>query len=297
MPELPEVESLRRSLLPFICGKTISSAEVLQPKIVSSKGNKRVALSEKKVEFEQGVSGEKILNIRRRAKNLVFELSGGKQILVHLKMTGQLVFQNKKEKIYGGHPIDIFSSSLPGKHTRIIFHLSDGTLFYNDTRMFGYVLYYESPEQFEHEQHFSHLGLEPDDPAFTLEYLSEKLRSSSGRLKSVLMEQKIVVGLGNIYCDEVCFFAGVKPSRFCRSLKKSEIKKLHEGVNVILSRAIELGGSSISAYLLADGSRGNYAREHKVYGRAGKPCLQCGTALKKTVIHGRTTVYCSHCQK
>lgn len=297
MPELPEVESLRRSLIPFIVGKKIIRAEVLTPKIVSGKGNKRTPLSMKKEEIELGVKGETILELRRRAKNIVIVLSGGKRLLIHLKMTGQLVFQNGREQVSGGHPINLSKTLLPAKHTRIIFSLSDGTLFYNDTRMFGYVLYFPSEESFEREEHFSFLGFEPDDPAFTSDVFYHRLRSSSGRLKSVLMDQKIVVGLGNIYCDEVCFFARVRPSRFCKRVSKREAAELFKGIHLILNRAIALGGSSISAYLLADGSRGNYAREHKVYGRGGKACLECGKILTKTTIHGRTTVYCPQCQR
>lgn len=297
MPELPEVESLRRSLIPFIVGKKIVGVNVLTPKIVSGKGNKRTPLLRKKAEFESGLQGETIVELRRRAKNIVIVFSNGKYVLIHLKMTGQLVFQNDREQVSGGHPINLAHTVLPGKHTRIIFSLSDGTLFYNDTRMFGYVLYFPSSEAFEREAHFNGLGFEPDDPAFTADALYQSLRSSSGRLKSVLMDQKIVVGLGNIYCDEVCFFARVRPSRFCKRISKREAGRLYEGMGVILSRAIALGGSSIAAYLLADGSRGNYAREHKVYGRGGKPCLVCATPLVKTIVHGRTTVYCPQCQK
>ena len=297
MPELPEVESLRRSLLPYVKGKQIRSVEVFESKIVSSKGTTRVGSAEKKNEFEQGLAGEYILDIERRAKNLIFLLSQNKKMFVHLKMTGQLVFASATDVISGGHPIQLSEITLPNKHTRIQFHLSDGNLYYNDIRMFGYVLYYQTEEAFLKQAHFEHLGYEPDDPTFTLREFFKLIRKKSGTVKSVLMDQTIVVGLGNIYCDEVCFYAGVKPNRLCRSLKKSEIERLHHGIHIILERAISLGGSSVANYLLADGSRGNYAREHKVYGRSGMKCFLCETQLKKILVHGRTTVYCPKCQR
>lgn len=297
MPELPEVESLRRSLLTHVQGACIRSVCVFEPKIVSSKGTKRIGIMEKKHDFEKGLVGEIILDIQRRAKNLIFILSHEKRMIVHLKMTGQLVFKGNKKQVSGGHPIELSETVLPNKHTRIQFELSNGFLFYNDIRMFGYVLYFSNEKDFLEELHFVDLGFEPNDPQFTVSNFSKLIRSKSSSVKSALMDQKIVVGLGNIYCDEVCFYAGVRPNRICSTLKKDEIERLYNGIRLILEKAIALGGSSIANYLLADGSRGNYAREHKVYGRSGLKCLICGSDLKKMNVHGRTTVYCPKCQR
>ena len=130
-----------------------------------------------------------------------------------------------------------------------------------------------------------------------MQIFEQNLKKQTGILKKVFLEQKAVVGLGNIYADEVCFEAGVLPNRNIKTLNKKEILALFEAIKKILVKAVDLGGSSIANYLLADGSRGNYAREHKVYGRAGKECLVCGNILQKTQLAGRTTVFCQICQK
>ncbi|GAB4145149.1 MAG: bifunctional DNA-formamidopyrimidine glycosylase/DNA-(apurinic or apyrimidinic site) lyase [Patescibacteria group bacterium] len=302
MPELPEVESLRRSLVPYIVGQKIKSVKVLKPKLVSAKGTIRSESAEKVSEFEFELKGEKIVAIDRIAKNLILRMESGKLILIHLKMTGQLVYRasttSKNSRIItGGHPIELSEIELPHKHSHVIFELEQGTLFFNDTRMFGYLLYYPSWSALESENHFTKLGVDPLGPDFSYEYFEKSMQKKTGRLKSVFMNQEVVVGLGNIYCDEVCFEAGVLPTRPVSTLKKSELKKLYQAIVRILNLAVELGGSSVANYLLADGSRGNYAREHKVYNRASKPCLICSNPLKKIIINSRTTVFCEVCQK
>jgi formamidopyrimidine-DNA glycosylase len=301
MPELPEVESLKLGLIKYLIGQKIKKVEVQKPKLVSAKGTVRSESKAKVLEFIDGLEGETILNITRRAKNLIFELSSGKILLIHLKMTGQLVFKssgaNFEPAVSGGHPIQESETKVPNKHTHITFELSQGFLFYNDVRMFGYLLYYPDIKSLESDKHFDKLGLDPLSPDFTLKYFSSELKHSKSKLKSVFLAQKIVVGLGNIYADEVCFEAGVRPDRSCNSLTQSEVKKLFTATVRIISLAVELGGSSVSNYRLADGTRGNYAREHKVYGRAGKPCLKCGRILHNQTINSRTTVFCSFDQK
>jgi formamidopyrimidine-DNA glycosylase len=298
MPELPEVESLRLSLLPFIKNQRILKTEIKLPKLVSGRGTKRISSNHKKDEFVSGVTGERILTIKRRAKNLMIELTGDKLILVHLKMTGQLVFKPNKGKqiITGGHPIQDSEKELPHKHTYIIFELENGNLYYNDVRQFGYVLYYAKKSDFEKENHFKDLGVEPLEE-FGFESFYKEMKAKTGSLKQVFLDQKIVVGLGNIYADEVSFKAGVRPMRKANKITKKEYRKIYDAIKEIMPKAVAMGGSSVANYLLADGSRGNYAREHKVYARAGKECLVCGNILLKTVIGSRTTVYCKVCQK
>ncbi|MCE9644271.1 bifunctional DNA-formamidopyrimidine glycosylase/DNA-(apurinic or apyrimidinic site) lyase [Candidatus Parcubacteria bacterium] len=298
MPELPEVESLRRSLEKVVLGQTIKRIEVLAPKMVSGLGNARTATPAKTKAFMNGLEKEKILSISRRAKNLIFHFSHGKVMIVHLKMTGQLVYKEKgKKAVTGGHPIELSESELPNKHTRLIFHLGRETLFYNDTRMFGYLLYYKNLEEAERLGHFSNLGVEPLDPAFTLEYFRDALKVRKGTLKKVLMDQKVVTGLGNIYADEVAYEAGVRPTRQIAKVTSAEIEKLYKAIKRTIDAAIHLGGSSVADYLLADGSRGNYAREHKVYGKTGEKCSKCAKKLLTIQLNGRTTVYCPQCQK
>ena len=282
--------------------------------------------------WQKELIGQIFESVERRAKNLIITMKTGDLLLVHLKMTGQLVFvpknlkkqdnlveknveklenkleiekikntkiQNKikeveqvPEIISGGHPIN--NITLPNKHTHLIFELLNGTLFYNDIRKFGYIYFYQKGKISKNQ--FDRLGKEPLDSSFTLDYLQKSLAKNKGILKKVLLDQKIVVGLGNIYCDEVCFEARILPQRSCQSLTKTEITGLYKSILRIIPLAISQGGSSISNYLLVDGMRGNYADFHLVYGKYGKPCSVCGTILEKTKIGGRTTTFCPKCQ-
>lgn len=298
MPELPEVEALRLGLVKFLVGQKITRVEVREPKLVSGQGNVRQASAEKTRAFIRGLTDKKIVAINRRAKNLILKLAPDGTMLVHLKMTGQLIYrEHDKNKVVGGHPIEISEETLPNKHSHIIFTLDRGTLYYNDTRKFGYLLFYPNQKEFERKNHFQKIGLEPFDNQFTSEYLHKSLKNGKKILKTALMDQGIVTGLGNIYCDEVCFVAGVQPIRKTASLSTLESHRIYSAIKKILPRAIKLGGSSIVNYRLADGSRGNYAREHKVYGRGGEKCFRCSQILTITKINNRTTVYCKKCQK
>lgn len=299
MPELPEVENLRIGLEKYILNQKILKIEVGKPKLVSGNGTKRIASKKKVLEFIEGLTNAKFLKVERRAKNLIFRLSQDKTIIVHLKMTGQFVYKahNKKHKVDGGHPIAISETTLPNKHTHIIFELEKGTLYYNDTRMFGYVLYFETQEKFDKLNHFQKYGLEPLDKDFTLEYFESALKKKKSVIKKVLLDQDIVVGIGNIYADESLFEAGINPTRNANTLTKEEITKLHKAIKRIIKKAIEVGGSSVATYRLIDEARGNYAREHKVYGKDGKSCYVCKKPLKKTLIGSRTTIFCEKCQK
>lgn len=300
MPELPEVESLRLSLARYIIGSTIKCVEVRNGKLVSGKGAVRQSNKNKVAEFIENLKGKKIKKIERRAKNIIIEFTSGEILLVHLKMTGQLVFVGKKDKrnmIFGGHPIQETTDSLPHKHTYIIFTLDNGTIYYNDVRQFGYCLYYKNKQILEEEKHFENLGLEPFEEVFTLEYFIKEMQNKKSPLKKVLLDQSVVVGCGNIYCDEVAFASKVLPQRICSSLTKKELAKLYENIKLILQKAIDSGGSSVANYLLADGSRGNYSDYHQVYGKKGLPCPVCKTTLSSVQLAGRTTVFCPKCQK
>jgi len=299
MPELPEVENLRLGLARSIVGQTIKKVIVTKPKLVSSKGNLRVASEKKKKEFISGLTGEKLVSIERRAKNLVFKLSHGKIVLAHLKMSGQFVYKTEtgKKIITGGHPIELSETILPNKHSHIIFELEHGTLYYNDTRMFGYMLYYPTLSAFEKENHFGNYGVEPLSKDFTLKYFTEALKKKNTKIKVLLMAQDIVTGVGNIYADESLFEARIRPERSASSLTPSEVTKLHKAIVRILKKAVSVGGSSVATYRLLDETRGNYAREHKVYGKTGEKCPNCGKPLKTIQIQNRTTVFCPNCQK
>ena len=298
MPELPEVESLRRSLEPLIVNQRIVKIEITKPKLVSAKGTTRQPNPLKVAEFIKELTDEKISLVRRRVKNLIFEFTSGKIMLVHLKMTGQLVYVDRNQNsISGGHPINLTAEDLPSKHSHVIFTFENGTLYFNDTRMFGYLLYYPDFAAVLSDGHFEKVGLEPLSQEFTEKYFVREFKKLAGAVKKNFLENKVVVGLGNIYSDEVCHHAGVRPTRKNQSLTKSELKKLYSAIQIILPKAISEGGSSIADYLLADGSRGNYARYHQVYNRGGKECYTCGQILEKVKIGSRTTVFCKICQK
>ncbi len=223
MPELPEVENLKIGLARAIVGQRIMKVEVRKPKLVSGKGTLRTASSHKVKEFIKGLKGETFREVERRAKNLIFRFKSGKVLLGHLKMSGQFAYlpshkatarQGKPtKKIIGGHPIEISETELPNKHSHIIFELQKGTLFYNDTRMFGYLLYYGSAEKFEAENHFKLIGPEPLEKDFTVEYFKNALVNKKGVIKAVLMNQEVVAGLGNIYVDESLFESKIRPDR------------------------------------------------------------------------------------
>ena len=312
MPELPEVENLRLGLVKTIVGQKILKVEVRKPKLVSGKGTLRTTSLKKQTEFIKGIKRETFIGVERRAKNLIFKLSHEKIIIVHLKMSGQFVYQayNNHKTVTGGHPIELSETQLPNKHSHVIFELEKGTLYYNDTRMFGYLLYYPSNKAFEQENHFGLYGVEPLSKDFSVKYFADNLKNKKparntysiavaggGKIKAVLMDQKIVTGLGNIYADECLFESGIRPDRTPASLSSLEIQKLHKAIIRIIKRAIKVGGASVATYRLLDKTRGNYAREHKVYGKASLPCIHCKKLLTKTIIAGRTTIFCQNCQR
>jgi formamidopyrimidine-DNA glycosylase len=287
MPELPEVENLRRSLAAVVMGQTIKRVLIRWPKLVSGRGNIRRASRGAAREFARRVKNQKIVGIKRRAKNLILILSRGGRIVVHLKMSGRFRFVKREAGSAG--------QITPNKHDHIIFELSKGLLIYNDTRKFGYLIYY--PDASAAEGHFAGVGAEPLSSKFTPAYLKNALGLRRGRIKTVLMGQAVVAGLGNIYCDEALFSAGIRPTRKASSLAPGEIRKLHRAIRRVLLRAIKLGGSTILTYRTMQGQRGRYAEELKVYGRAGKRCVRCSRRLLGTRIANRTTVYCPRCQR
>jgi formamidopyrimidine-DNA glycosylase len=286
MPELPEVENMRRSLLPCILNKRIIKVEVLTPKIVYSNGTIRREDSEITQKFVDGFQGTIIKNIDRRAKHLIFELSDSGAALVHLKMTGQFLYYSLKPKTLS-------------KHTHITWLFEDGSfLEYQDIRKFGYVLYRENFSNFVDEGFFKSLGFEPLESDFTSDKVESVISNKKTILKSFLLNQKNIVGIGNIYADEICFDAKLHPLRTVDTISKSEINKLTKSIKSILQQAVLSGGSTISNYRMADGKGGDYAKLHKVYGRAGKYCHDCNEQLDLVrTVQKRATVFCKKCQK
>jgi len=277
MPELPEVETIRRQLYEKILNKKIKNVEILEAKMLQGISAKN---------FKKIISGKKIKNIFRRGKLLVFELSCNYYLVIHLKLTGQLIFQSKKEK------------DKKKKYTYFIYTFSDGDkLLHNDLRKFGYVrlLKKEEVEKFLEEKKY---GIEPLSKEFTLSKFKEILsKKPKSKIKPLLMNQSFIAGIGNIYSQESCWCAKILPIRNVKTLKNEEIKNLYNCLIKILKEAITYRGASVDAYVDIHGKKGNFVPKLKVYGREGEKCYRCGAKIKKITLAGRSTYYCPKCQK
>jgi len=299
MPELPEVETLRRELASAVKGKTIKSVKVKVPKMVKP-------LTPAK--FAQQVKNKKILGINRKAKVLIFELSGGLFLLIHLKLTGQLISAPKKlqaipttvgtsyKLVVGGHSQKGGVDNLPNKFTHIIFNFTDGSiLYFNDLRKFGWARLVDDLGVAEIiEKH----GPEPLTKDFNLAYfLSILERYQNRKIKQVLLDQKLIGGLGNIYCDEACFCAKILPARIVKKIKPGGTKKLFACINQVIKFAIAKKGTSANTYVQLDGRPGGMVPYLKVYGRKGEKCKRCRGVIERIKLNGRGTHFCKTCQK
>lgn len=275
MPELPEIETIVSGLNRLIQSKTIE--EIIWD-WAKSFPNSPAVLAE--------TLGRSIVRARRKGKAILIDLDNDTTLLVHLKMTGQLVVQPAGE-----------TGPFPDKTTRVTIRFTDGTiLFFNDLRKFGWVKILTTAE-LKANAFLTGLGPEPLSPAFTAAVLKEQLgRRKDTFVKAALLDQTVVAGIGNIYCDEALFLSGIMPDRRVRTLTDQEIRKLHRAIRRILRRSVELGGSTRRNYLNAEGIRGHYLDEAYVYGRTGEPCRRCGGAIRKTRVAGRGTHFCPHCQ-
>jgi formamidopyrimidine-DNA glycosylase len=259
MPELPEVETVVRSVAPHLVGRRIVSAE-FRSKFVTP-GNRR--------KLAAHVAGRTIVEVRRRGKFIVVRLDEG-FLSIHLGMTGKLLLDGEM-----------------GGHTHGIFALDHGMLLYDDPRQFGRIEW--SPKRIER------LGPEPLE--ISLDDFVKRLHSRKSQIKPLLMNQSFLAGLGNIYVDEALFAAGIHPLTIAARLSEPRAAKLYQVIREVLNLAIEHRGSSISDYVDGDGQRGYFQVMHRVYGREGEPCLKCGTAIRKIVVGQRGTHFCPQCQK
>lgn len=285
MPELPEVETIKRILQKAIVGKKIVDIEVRKPKIFQGEAKE--------------VIGETIEEIERKGKMLLIKLSGDKGLLIHLKLTGQIVWvPDGGKKVTLGHPIPFAGSKLPAKTTHVIFTINGGKLFYNDLRQFGWIKVISNIKH-QMSNMIGKLGLEPFDREFTVDYLKQIFSRTSRPIKIVLMDQEKIAGIGNIYANEALFEAGILPTKPANKLKDSEIKKLKEAIIKVLKEGIKYGGSSAKdeAYIKPTGEPGQYQQYFRVYQRAGEKCRKCGTVIKRMNLGGRGTFWCPKCQK
>ncbi|MEI6528064.1 MAG: DNA-formamidopyrimidine glycosylase [bacterium] len=285
MPELPEVETLRRELEKSLSGRIIKEIKILWPKTVFPLSP---AL------FIKRISGQKILGLDRRAKMLIINLSSDGHLIFHLKMTGQLIFVPRSGQIIsGGHPANDIQA--PGRHTRIIFTLDDGShLYFNDLRKFGWARL-TSKKDFQSIS--DRIGLEPLSKTFTMVKVQNILKKYPNRtVKQILLDQTLIAGIGNIYADESAFLSHVLPMRKVRTLDKKEVTDLHKNIIAVLKHSIRHKGTSSKNYRRSDGSLGGFVPHLFVYGRGGEKCKVCSTPIKKVRHLGRGTHYCPKCQ-
>ncbi|KKT26776.1 MAG: DNA-formamidopyrimidine glycosylase [Parcubacteria group bacterium GW2011_GWA2_43_9b] len=278
MPELPEVETICRQLSKLIVGKKIKETKVRLPKIVKAP----------LAGFRRMTAGAKIVSVGRRAKLIILGLDNGWSLLIHLKMTGQLIYESS-----------VISDKLSaGKHTHVVFNFTDGLrLLFNDLRQFGYIKLVQTAKLAEF---FIKEGTGPEPLAkeFTLtDFKALLLKKPKARIKQFLMDPKNIAGIGNIYSDEILFFARVHPLRRNYDLKKEKIKKIWQGIKKILPAAIKLKGTSANNYLDAFGRKGDFLKKLKVYGREGEPCAKCRGQVARIKLGGRSAHFCPSCQK
>lgn len=265
MPELPEVETIKRDLQKTILGKKIVRVNIYNPKVIREP---------KPAIFKRSLEGLSILHILRRGKLLILALSNGKFLTVHLKMTGQLV-------IPGG-----------SKNSRVAFVLEDGRILdFNDQRLFGELRLVNDWKKLEFVQR---LGLEPFD--LTYADFKDMLSKRKTKIKPLLLDQSFISGIGNIYAAEILFRAKINPHRLTQSLAKEEKLVLYKEMQKVLKSAIKHGGSSVDDYVRVSGNNGDYARFHRVYGREGKSCFVCLAPVKRITQGGRGTYFCAKCQ-
>lgn len=283
MPELPEVETVRRGLGDFILNKKIVRIEVKCEK--SFVGGPEMA---------QAATGAKVIDLRRRGKALLIDLDNGCTMMVHLRMTGQLIWRGEKN-FAAGHPSKNFTAELPNAQTRVIFEFGEGKLFFNDQRKFGFVKLLATDEV-EKDKFIASLGKEPWE--MEPEELYKKCqRHKNALIKAVLLDQKVIAGLGNIYADESLFYAGVHPERRAGDLSREEVAKVLEGACKTMQASIDSGGSTMATYIKPDGTTGNYLEQFaQVFRREGQACPRCGVEIIKMRVAGRGTHICPHCQ-
>lgn len=273
MPELPEVETVRLGLTQLVVGKTIESIDIYWPKIIESP---------EPDQFKLAVAGETIESVDRRGKYLIFKLTHW-DMLSHLRMEGKYEF---------------YSSKIPAdKHTHIVFNFADGTqLQYRDVRKFGRFTLV-GKDQSAGYKGIQKLGPEPFPATFFLDDFRNGLKKSTKAIKAVLLDQKVVTGLGNIYTDEALWQAKIHPRQPANTLTKKETERLHVAIMDVLQRSLDAGGTTVRSYANALGEAGKFQLSLHAYGQTGLPCPRCGTPIKKIVVTQRGTHYCPECQK
>jgi formamidopyrimidine-DNA glycosylase len=294
LPELPEVETIRRGLEPKVKDRTILRAEVRLAKQVEGLP---VA------DFCRKMAGQKIVSVDRRGKFLLFGLGRG-TLAIHLGMSGQVTYWDHARQDSPGFLVHRHTGlqktpgqHAPDKHTHALFHLDQGDrIQYRDIRQFG-LLRFLAPGELERWPSISRLGLEPLAKDYTFERFEALLERHKGGLKARLLAQHPVAGLGNIYADEALYLASLHPLKKIQALKEAERRALFEAIPLVLRKGIRNGGTTLMDFRGAEGEHGSNQNSLQVYGRAGENCYRCGAVLSKILVAQRTTVYCPRCQK
>jgi len=262
VPELPEVETVVRTLRPAITGRRILNAEFLGLRVL--RGSPQ--------DTAQALAGQRVRSIERHGKFIAIKLDRG-YLVVHLGMTGKLLID-----------------AAPTKWTHAIFTLDRGVLLYDDPRQFGRIEYgVDLPERVR--------ALGPEPLEVPLEEFAQRLKQRRSPIKAVLLNQSVVRGVGNIYADEALFRAGVHPKRIAASLRKDRVERVYQAMREVLAEAIESRGSSVSNYVDAEGRKGSFQLSHRVYQRTGEPCVNCGAIIRRIVLVQRGTHFCPECQR
>lgn len=279
MPELPEVETIRRGLSKFILNKKIIQTDILCEKSFIGKP----------------FTG-KVISLRRFGKALIIDFDNELSFLIHLRMTGQLIYVTKNARYAAGHPSDNFLAELPNKQTRVALHFEDGVLYFNDQRKFGFIKVLPTASV-EDDVFIKKLAKEPWQMT-PEEFYNNLMRHRNSSIKAAILDQTTICGLGNIYADEALFAARIHPARKVISLSKEEINLLLNSAREVMNRSIDSGGSTMATYVKADGTKGDYLEKFaQVFRREGEACPCCGGEISKIKVAGRGTHVCLKCQE
>jgi len=290
MPELPEVETTIRQLKTEVLNRTFVDFWTDTPKIIKKPKNIN--------DFKKQIIGKKILNLRRKGKNIIFDLSESKSLLIHQKLTGHLLFG--EWKLLNNKWVPVKKNALAEKinsYIHLLFVFDNNKMMaLSDLRKFAKVELWDK-DKLENSDVFKKIGIDPMDKNFTFKGLKEILKNKKGPIKKILMNQEIIAGIGNIYSDEILWDSKIHPLTKISSLEDKELKKIYLSIKKILKKAIKLKGESFSDYRLPSGERGNFDKERKVYRRENQQCFRCKNSIKRVKINNRSAYFCPFCQK
>jgi formamidopyrimidine-DNA glycosylase len=273
MPELPEVETIRRQLAPKVAGCRITAAEIALPRLIKYPDVPR---------FKREIAGKCIEGLERRGKYLLFRLTGDMTLIVHLRMTGRLFYRS--------------AEVVRDAHTHIVFSLENGfEIRYADLRTLG-TIYLVANTELANIKGLHEMGPEPLSESFSISYF-QLLLNRKTKIKGLLLDQRLIGGLGNIYVDESLALAGIHPERTANSLSQTETLRLYHAINTVIQEGIEHGGTSFRDYVDEEGKAGSHQHHLRVYGRKQEPCDTCGTAIERREVAGRGSYFCPKCQK